>query len=282
MKRLLILGCALVLALALGGQAGAAGVKLNYYKATVSQDVYRDLLAKGTDIAAATDVAAGVRLELVLTPSQVSALKKQGVNVSLLRNSKGQTARQAAAAQLSSGFNVWRDYDGADGLRAYLYDLARRNPQLAKLEVLGHTGQGREIIALKMTQGAREVPDGSRPAVLYTSAQHAREWISPEINRRLLAYFITQWRANNKEIKDLLKENEFWFVLVANPDGYQYTFSSPDTRLWRKNLRDNNGNGTTEVGDGVDPNRNYPEHWNYDNEGSSGVASSDTYRGPAQ
>ena len=57
---------------------------------------------------------------------------------------------------------------------------------------------------------------------------------------------------------------------------------SPDTRLWRKNLRDNNGNGTTEVGDGVDPNRNYPEHWNYDNEGSSGVASSDTYRGPAE
>ena len=30
-------------------------------------------------------------------------------------------------------------------------------------------------------------------------------------------------------------------MLVANPDGYQYTFASPDTRLWRKNLRDNNG-----------------------------------------
>ena len=78
--------------------------------------------------------------------------------MSLLRNSKGQTARQAAAAQLSSGFNVWRDYDGADGLRAYLYDLARRNPQLTKLEVIGHTVKGREIIALKLTQSAREVP----------------------------------------------------------------------------------------------------------------------------
>jgi Zinc carboxypeptidase len=279
MKRLLILGCAFVLALALSGTAGAAGVKLNYYKATVSQDVYRDLLAKGTDITAANDVAKGVQLELVLTPSQVSALKKQGISVSLLRNSRGQTARQAAAAQLSSGFNVWRDYDGADGLRAYLYDVARRNPQLAKLEVIGTTGKGREIIALKLTQSAREVPDGTRPAVLYTSAQHAREWISPEVNRRLLAYLITQWRANNKAIKDLLKENELWFVLVANPDGYQYTFQSPDTRLWRKNLRDNNNNGTTEVGDGVDPNRNYPEHFKYDEEGSSSVPSSDTYRG---
>ena len=279
MKRLLVLGCAFVLALALSGTAGAAGVKLNYYKATVSPDVYRDLLAKGTDIAAARNVATGVRLELVLTPSQVSALKKQGINVSLLRNSKGQTARQAAAAQLSSGFNVWRDYDGADGIRAYLYDVARRNPQLAKLEVIGTTGQGREIIALKLTQGARGIADGTRPAVLYTSTQHAREWISTEVNRRLLAYYVAQWRANNKAIKDLLKENEVWFVLVANPDGYQYTFQSPDTRLWRKNLRDNNGNGTTEVGDGVDPNRNYPEHFKYDEEGSSSVPSSDTYRG---
>jgi hypothetical protein len=67
MKRLLVLGCACVVALALSATAGAAGVKLNFYKATVSQDVYRDLLAKGTDIAGATQVAKGVRLELVLT-----------------------------------------------------------------------------------------------------------------------------------------------------------------------------------------------------------------------
>jgi Zinc carboxypeptidase len=279
MKRLLVLGCAFVLALALSGQAGAAGVKLNFYRATVSQDVYRDLLAKGTDISAAKDVANGVRLDLVLTSSEVSLLEKKGVSVSLLRNSKGQTARQAAAAQLSSGFNVWRDYDGADGIRAYLYDVARRNPQLAKLEVIGTTGQGREIIALKLTQGASEVPDGTRPAVLYSSTQHSREWISTEVNRRLLAYFVSQWRANNKAIKKLLQQNEYWFVLVANPDGYQYTFQSPGTRLWRKNLRDNNNNGTTEVGDGVDPNRNYPEHFKYDEEGSSSVPSSDTYRG---
>ena len=84
--------------------------------------------------------------------------------------------------------------------------------------------QGREIIALKMTQGARGIPDGSRPAVLYTSAHHAREWISPEVNRRLLAYFIDAVAGEQPEIKDLLKTNEFWFVLVANPDGYQYTF----------------------------------------------------------
>ena len=55
----------------------------------------------------------------------------------------------------------------ADGFRAYLYDVARSNPQLAKVEVIGHSGRGREIIALKLTQGARGVADGSRPSAAH-------------------------------------------------------------------------------------------------------------------
>ena len=73
--------------------------------------------------------------------------------------------------------------------------------------------------------------------------------------------------ASNAEVTNLVNTRELWFVLVANPDGYQYTFDAE--RLWRKNLRDNDGDGQITVGDGVDLNRNYAEHWNYDNEGSS-------------
>ena len=99
------------------------------------------------------------------------------------------------------------------------------------------------------------------------------------MNRRLLHHFIDGWRANNQGIKQLLKTTELWFVIVANPDGYQYTFDTE--RLWRKNLRDNNGDGQITVGDGVDPNRNFAEHWGYDNEGSSPDPADETYRGPS-
>ena len=59
------------------------------------------------------------------------------------------------------------------------------------------------------------------------------------------------WRGHNREIRDLLKETELWFVIVANPDGYQYTFDHE--RLWRKNLRNNDGEPETTGADGVDP-----------------------------
>ena len=86
--------------------------------------------------------------------------------------------------------------------------------------------------------------------------------------------------ATKEEITQIVNKNELWFLPVANPDGYDYTFT-PDNRLWRKNLRDNNGDGQiTPDQDGVDPNRNFPTNWNYDNEGSSSEFASETYRGP--
>ena len=40
---------------------------------------------------------------------------------------------------------------------------------------------------------------------------------------------------------------------MMNPDGYDYTFTSAETRLWRKNLRDVNGDGVIDPNnDGVD------------------------------
>jgi hypothetical protein len=253
--------------------------QLDAYTAVVETDEISTIAEQGIDVSGQRQVAGGTELEMVLDQAQAERLRGKGVDLELTRVRGGQTVRQFAAEQAANGFTVWRSYDEAGGIRDQLYAAARRNPQLVKLEVLGHTGQGREIIAVKLTQGAREVPDGARPAVLYSSTQHAREWISTEVNRRLMNHFISRWRANDREIRKLLQANEFWFVLVANPDGYQYSFDNE--RLWRKNLRDNNGDGQTQVGDGVDPNRNFPNHWGYDEEGSSSIQSSDTYRGPA-
>jgi hypothetical protein len=267
-----------VLALGLPVAAVAKSDRLEMY--TLAGDAGAIAKAtQGVELAGERQTAAGLRAEAVLTRAQVSKLQASGVHVALTRNKKGQTVTEQARAMAVGGYNVYRSWDEPGGIRDELHAIANRNPQLVKLEVLGHTYQGRELMALKVTQGANDVADGSRPAVLYSSNQHAREWISLEVNRRLLHYFVDRWRANDKDIKSLLKGTELWFVISANPDGYQFTFDHE--RLWRKNLRDNNGDGKITAGDGVDPNRNFNEHWGYDNEGSSPDPADETYRGPS-
>jgi Zinc carboxypeptidase len=49
-----------------------------------------------------------------------------------------------------------------------------------KAVVIGKTVQGQDIVALKVTRDATNTRDGKHPAVLYSSAQHAREWITPK------------------------------------------------------------------------------------------------------
>lgn len=272
------------LALVFGGVAASPAAAapsndpLDVYVAQVTGEQAGELSRQGFDVAGSRRAGDRVEVELVISEGQREQLAKQGVRAEVKKNKDGKSARQLAAEQSVDGFTVWRSFDEPGGIRDQLYALARNNRNLVKLEVLGKTGQGREIIAVKVTQSANELPDGSRPAVLYSSTQHAREWISTEVNRRLLNHFVDRFKANDKDVKDLLKNTELWFMLVANPDGYQYSFDTE--RLWRKNLRDNDGNGQITVGDGVDPNRNFGEHFDYDNEGSSTATASETYRGP--
>src|SRR3954454_2721247 len=268
-----------VLAVTFPAAAGAkGGTRLETY--TLQGDAAAVAKAtQGVELAGLRRKAAGISADAVLTSEERSKAEALGINVKLTRNKKGQTVREQARAMAVGGYNVWRSWDEPGGIRDELHALAAKNPQLVKLEVLGHTYQGRELIAVKLTQSAQDVPDGSRPAVLYSSNQHAREWISLEVNRRLLHWFIDRWRANDKDVKNILKNTELWFVISANPDGYQYTFDHE--RLWRKNLRDNNGDGQITPGDGVDPNRNFNEHWSWDNEGSSPDQADETYRGPS-
>ena len=155
--------------------------------------------------------------------------------------------------------------------------MAAANPGIAKLVPFGQTVNNQDIVALKVSKNARKLKDGKKPSVLYLAAQHAREWITPEMIRRLAHHFLDGYGSDG-QITRLVNTTELWFVPVANPDGYDFTFT-PGNRLWRKNLRDNNGDGVITPGDGVDLNRNFATKWGYDNEGSSDNPASETYRG---
>jgi len=282
MRRLLVALVLFSLALGSGGTALGRGPnptgKLQMYTATTDVATARSLVRQGYDIAAQRRASGGVEIDLVLTDGQRDRLSGQGLRLGLKRNRDGKTVTQLAAEQAAAGYKVWRSFDQRDGIRDELYQIAQRNQRIVKLEVVGHSLQGREIIALKVTKDAARVADGSRPAVLYSALQHAREWIAVEVARRDLHYFVDNY-GKNAEVTNLVDTRELWFLVVANPDGYQYTFDTE--RLWRKNLRDNDGDGLITSADGVDPNRNFNEHWGYEDEGSSPQFASETFRGSA-
>jgi hypothetical protein len=282
-------------ALALTVPAGAFAARpqpLNQY--LVSHIKPKLLQRAGYDMSEAVTPTAKGKFAIVATPSQAAALRAKGATVTapfgLTRTRpKARRARASAAANPTHGYNVFRPWslDPAPcpgtcatplmPLKDWYHQFAQQHPSIVKEEVIGHSVQGQDIVAYKVTQGAKDIPDATRPTVLYDSTQHAREWIATEVERRLFKYVVSN--AKDKQIKNLLQTRELWFIPMNNPDGYDYTFQDAGTRLWRKNLRDNNGDGQITNLDGVDPNRNWPFKWNYDLEGASNDFVTETFHG---
>jgi hypothetical protein len=247
------------------------------YVGTLDRAQSRRLDTGGVDVdeISRRSVAGGkVAVEVILGRKQAARLTAAGVPLRVKPLTTRMRTLQAQAPK------VFRPYSGPGGISEELAGTAARFPRLAKLETIGRTLRGQPIQALKVTVDANAVPDGRRPSVLYMGAQHAREWITPEMTRRLMHHVLDGY-GTDPAITKLLAGTELWFMPVANPDGYDMTFTGGDFRYVRKNLRDNNGDGKFDPSDGVDLNRNFAEKWGYDNEGSSTDPSDDTFRGPA-
>ncbi|MDZ4806272.1 MAG: M14 family zinc carboxypeptidase, partial [Candidatus Eisenbacteria bacterium] len=179
----------------------------------------------------------------------------------------------------SGSFGGW--YSLAE-VYAVMDSLVVTYPTLCDTLRIGTSRQARPIRAFRITDESQ--PAQSRPRVLYTSLTHARE---PGGMQALLAFMsrLIEGYGVDPNLTCLVNSRELWFVPVVNPDGYEYNrqtwVSTGAFGLWRKNLRDNNGDFTITSADGVDLNRNFGFRWGHDNIGSSPTASSQTYRGPS-
>jgi hypothetical protein len=262
---------------------------LNQY--AVSGRVTTDQLARaGYDLNEVKAIGKTGKLGIVATPEQAQSLRDKGATVEPLAEARKMVAPPTPLTNPTHGYDVFRPWSLKPApcptrcatpnmpLKKWYHDLASRYPEIVKEETIGTSVLGQPIKAYKITEGARYTRDGAKPVTLYESTQHAREWISTEVNRRLFAWFIDH--RHDRDIKRLLRTNEVWFIPMMNPDGYDYTFTAKGTRLWRKNLRDVNSDGVIDpANDGVDTNRNWPEKWNWDLEGASDNPASETYHG---
>jgi len=220
------------------------------------RDLVRGLAAEGLDVA-------GVDLErssvdIVGTDSLAARLAGRGLQVAIVER------LDEPAAEVDS-----RYLDPSE-VEARLLGIESRFPDLAKLEVLGVTEQGRPYYAVKVSDNVMVEED--EPAIFFIAEHHAREVMTPEVAIDILTMLLRNYSVQPL-VKQIVDSTEIWVIPNHNPDGSAYAFSNDD--FWRKNRR-NNGDGSS----GVDNNRNYPFRWG-SCDGSSGNTSSETYRGPA-
>ena len=233
------------------------------------------------------DVAAfkpGEFLDLVVSKSQYGELLTRGFHITITQTEE----------QLKENFGEVRDlygYRNYDELLEDLQEIESQYPDICKLYDIGNTrgkeysmagnsyynDYSHEIWAMKVSDNVEEEED--EPSVFYMAEHHAREPISLEVNMYVLNHIISNY-GSDPTITDEVNNKQIWFMPLVNPNGHKIVTDEVDL-WWRKNIRDNNENGSINFGggDGVDPNRNYA--WNWGGEGSSGNTNSETYRGPS-
>ncbi len=235
------------------------------------------------------DVAAikpGAYLDLVVTQNIYNDLVDRGFDIEIVSS----TAQMAANLGDVDDINGYRTYDEAV---AELQQIAADNPDICLLMDIGdsrgkdyflsnygnYEDYQHDIWAMKVSDNVNEEED--EPAVYYFGAHHAREPLSTEVAFYVLNHIIDNY-GSDPEITENVNNTEIWFVPIVNPDGHKVVLDQINLD-WRKNIRDNDGNGELTDGwwdypDGVDPNRNYG--WEFGGDGASSDPSSQTYHGP--
>jgi murein tripeptide amidase MpaA len=172
-----------------------------------------------------------------------------------------------------------RDYNQ---IISKMIELEKKYPDKVKLEYLGKTFEGRDIVVMRISKNINE-EEGKKKSILITGLHHAREWATGEAALNIAEKLL---EANDPELNKYLDNLDIYILPVVNPDGYEYSLKQD--RWWRKNRT------KFEKGIGVDLNRNYftpkdptlyrqpndkPDN-TWDDYGASDSVYSDTYRGP--
>ena len=233
-----------VAALTLASAPAAAGqglTALQMYTLQGSAEAIGEATA-GVELAGVRRKAAGHPGRGRADARQRAKLPASGVKVRLKRNKKGQTVQRAGRAQASAATTCGAPGTSPAGSATSCTRSRAGTRSSSSSRCSARTHQGREMIAMKVTQGARDVPRRitAGGAVLVDCSTRA----SGSASRSTGACCTTSSPAGGRttsEIRGILKTHRAVVRLSANPDGYQYTFDHE--RLWRKNLRDNNGDG---------------------------------------
>ncbi|MCM2389186.1 M14 family metallopeptidase [Streptomyces albipurpureus] len=274
----------LALALAVPLTAGSAQSDprpLDTAPAAAAEEQIRQYEIAGVSTVAARNAIAATGVSIDEVDARSAVVSANTAQAKRLRTLGYRLTALAAPPARASGAAVGAfDFPSADSryhnyaeMTAQINQRIAASPSIMSKRVIGRSHQGREIIAIKISDNV--AVDENEPEVLFTHHQHAREHLTVEMALYLLREFGEDYGTDSR-ITNAVNNREIWIIPDLNPDGGEYDIASGTYRSWRKNRQPNTGSSYV----GTDLNRNWNYRWGCCG-GSSGSTSSETYRGRA-
>jgi g-D-glutamyl-meso-diaminopimelate peptidase len=250
----------------LTGYVPKTGIKPITQKITpVSSEPFMYLVKVGKEIDVYNSTSKTRVAIATIQPGQVFAAKK------LVGNFYEIVIAGKTAYLSQSAVNDKIDNKGiVNPYQTYTYEQMQRDiqrlqsfyPGLVQTQIIGHSVEGRNIYAIKLGKGKREI--------FVNASHHAREHITTNLVMEMIDTYAFAYGNNQKidnySIRKTLDNTSIWFVPMVNPDGvtlvqkgYKAVKNSTlvlkinngkkDFSAWKANIR------------GVDLNRQYDAYW---------------------
>ena len=139
---------------------------------------------------------------------------------------------------------AWNRYYSSEGLWDWMKKIAQAHPHLAKIESIGKSVEGRDILTLTITDFSTG-KDTEKPAMWIDGNIHSNEIQGGEFSL-YAAWYLTEMHGDNDFVKQLLKDKTFYITPTINPDARNNFFKEPNTASSPRSgmlVLDNDGDG---------------------------------------
>jgi hypothetical protein len=172
------------------------------------------------------------------TPSEIDILQKNGFHVHSIAN-EAHDYYMLLKEETRGSDDPLREYHNYEELTNFLQDIVSNYPEIASLESIGQSVQGRELWVMRITDNLDE--DELEPEFKYVANMHGDETPGREFSLFLIEWLCENY-GNNDRATFLVDNTDIYIMPSMNPDGFELGIR-------------NNANG-------VDLNRDFPDQFN--------------------
>ncbi len=198
--------------------------------------------------------------------SEFSEFEKLGYNYKELKKNTAGPKSFSMATSIDE-MSDWNKYPTHDVYLAMMTKWSSDYPKICKLVNIGTSKEGRNIVALKISDNVNQ--SEAEPDFLYTSTMHGDETTGYLLMLRYIDFLLTNY-GKDENITNYINNIEIFINPLANPDG---TYAGGDNTV---------ASAQRELSGGTDPNRDFPdaetgEKTNYRQETQAMINFANTY-----